>query len=85
MSNGPLRTIDQTPTLADVFDEIETRVVRIHYAVASGPREPRDRGSQLELDRWVIERLNDLLRYVEAAEARTLTERQSSRASTRTP
>jgi len=70
MSNGPLRTIEQTPTLADIFDEIQTRVVRIHYAIASGPRIPGDRDSQIELNRAVLSRLNDLMAYIEAAEAR---------------
>lgn len=70
MSNGPLRTIEETPTLADVFDEIQTRVVRIHHAVACGPRIPGDRDSQIELNRAVLGRLNDLMAYVEAAEAR---------------
>lgn len=70
VSNGPLRTIEQTPTLADVFDEIQTRVVRIHYAIARGPRIPGDLDSQIELNRAVLGRLNDLMAYIEAAEAR---------------
>ena len=70
MSNGPLRTIEQTPTLDDVFDEIHTRAVRIHYTVAEGPREIDDKESQHELNRFVMRQLKDLMAYVKAAEAR---------------
>jgi hypothetical protein len=70
-TNGPLRTIEQTPTLADIFDKIQARIVRMDYAIASGPHIPGDRDSQIELNRAVLGRLNDLMAYIEAAESRT--------------